>query len=79
MMPRNLNHRVEVIFPVSAPKLIRTVREEILGTYLKDQAKARHMLPDGKYVRDENAGNKNAFNAQEVFIERVQKRASAKH
>ncbi len=78
LMPRNLNRRVEVIFPVGDPKLIKTVRDEILGTYLKEQAKARHMLPDGKYVRDESAGRKNAFNSQEVFIARSQKRASAK-
>ncbi len=32
LMPRNLNRRVEVIFPVGDPKLIKTVREEILGT-----------------------------------------------
>ena len=76
LMPRNLNSRVEVIFPVSDPNLIRTVRDEILGTYLKEQAKARHMLPDGKYVRDGNAGKKNAFNSQEVFIARAQKRAA---
>ena len=79
LMPRNLDHRVEAIFPVSDPKLVKTIREEILGTYLKEQAKARHMLPDGKYVRDENAGKKNAFNSQEVFIARIQKRAGGKH
>jgi polyphosphate kinase len=78
LMPRNLNSRVEVIFPVTDPNLIKTVRDSILGTYLKEQAKARHMLPDGKYVRDENAGKKNAFNSQETFIARAQKRASAK-
>ncbi len=78
LMPRNLNRRVEVIFPVGDPNLIKTVRDEVLGTYLKEQAKARHMLPDGKYIRDENAGRKNAFNSQEIFIARAQKRAAGK-
>ena len=54
LMPRNLNRRVEVIFPVEDPKLVRFVRDEILGTYLKEQAKARHMKSEGKYVRDPN-------------------------
>jgi len=76
LMPRNLNSRVEVIFPVSDPNLIKTVRDSVLGTYLREQAKARHMLPDGKYVRDENASRKNAFNSQEIFIARAQKRAA---
>ena len=73
LMPRNLNRRVEVNFPVQDPNLIR-VRDAILGTYLKEQAKARHMLPDGKYVRDANADKKNAFNSQEVFMARAAKR-----
>lgn len=75
LMPRNLNRRVEVLFPVREPSIIRTLRDDILATYMKDQAKARHMQSDGKYVRDPNAGKKNALNAQEVFIIRASKRA----
>jgi polyphosphate kinase len=74
LMPRNLNRRVEVDFPVQDKKLIRYVREEILGTYLKEQAKARHMTSEGKYVRDPNFDKKNAFNSQEVFLAREAKR-----
>jgi len=74
LMPRNLNHRVEVDFPVSDKGLVKLIHEQVLGTYLKDQAKARHMLPDGKYVRDPNYDKKNAFNAQDAFLARVAKR-----
>ena len=74
LMPRNLNRRVEVDFPVQDKKLIRYVRDEILGTYLKEQAKARHMTSEGKYVRDPNFDKKNAFNSQEVFLAREAKR-----
>ncbi len=75
LMPRNLNRRVEVLFPVQDKGLIRVLKDDILGTYLKEQAKARHMLPDGKYVRDPNAGKKNALNSQETFIARASKRS----
>jgi polyphosphate kinase len=75
LMPRNLNRRVEVLFPVGDKNLIRVLKDDILGTYMKDQAKARHMLPDGKYVRDPNAGRKNALNSQETFITRASKRS----
>ena len=75
LMPRNLNRRVEVLFPVREVGLIATLRDDILGTYLKEQAKARHMLPDGKYVRDSNAGKKGALNSQEIFIQRASKRS----
>jgi len=75
LMPRNLNRRVETLFPVEDKSLIKTLRDDILGTYMKEQAKARHMLPDGKYVRDPNAGKKNALNSQETFIARAVRRS----
>jgi len=74
LMPRNLNHRVEVDFPVGDKGLVKHIHGEVLGTYLKDQAKARHMTSEGKYVRDPNYQKKNAFNAQEAFLARAAKR-----
>ena len=74
LMPRNLNRRVEVDFPVQDKGLIRLVRDEILGTYLKEQAQARHMTSDGKYVRDPDFDKKNALNSQETFLARAAKR-----
>ncbi len=74
LMPRNLNRRVEVDFPVQDKNLIRVIRDEILGTYLKEQAKARHMTSDGKYVRDPDFDKKNALNSQETFLARAAKR-----
>ena len=51
MMPRNLNHRVEVIFPVERPEHIRYLRDHVLETYLKDNKRARIMQADGTYKR----------------------------
>jgi polyphosphate kinase len=73
LMPRNLNRRVEVDFPVQDKGLVRLLRDEVLGTYLKDQAKSRHMNADGKYVRDPDFQKKNASNAQEALIARATK------
>jgi len=78
LMPRNLNRRVEVDFPVSDKNLVRLIRDEILGTCLKEQAKARHMQSDGKYLRDRNSDKKNAFNSQEAFLARAAKRQHSK-
>src|SRR3984957_14076830 len=50
LMRRNLSHRVEIIFPVENPRLIARLKM-ILGVYLSDQAKARHLQSDGSYVR----------------------------
>jgi polyphosphate kinase len=45
-MPRNLDRRVEVAFPVLDPRL-QTQLRHILDIQLADTAKARELLPDG--------------------------------
>jgi polyphosphate kinase len=50
LMPRNLDRRVEILFPVQAPALVRYLRDEVLGVYLADNVKARQLLPDGTYT-----------------------------
>ncbi len=51
VMPRNLDRRVEVLFPVRDPAFVRQLRDEVLETYLRDDTRARRMLPDGGYER----------------------------
>jgi polyphosphate kinase len=50
MMPRNLERRVEVLFSVPDPS-IRSSVWRILDVHLKDNVKARLLLPDGTYER----------------------------
>jgi polyphosphate kinase len=64
-MPRNLFERCEVLFPVDDPVLSLRLRDEILGSYMKDNVKARLLQPDGSYVRATIAGH--AFSAQEYL------------
>ena len=52
LMSRNLNHRVEVLYPVENKRVITRVREGTLGVYLADNRNARRMQPDGTYVWD---------------------------
>jgi polyphosphate kinase len=51
LMRRNLDRRVEVVFPVLDPVLVRHLRDEVLERYLRDTARARLMHPDGSYHR----------------------------
>jgi polyphosphate kinase len=60
LMPRNLNRRVEVLFPVSAPRLVARLREEILNEYLADDAAARHMRSDGSYTPKSRTGKRDS-------------------
>jgi len=71
LMPRNLNRRVEVMFPVRDAKLIRHLRDDVLATYLADAAKARYMQPDGSYLRDANRAVEGAMNSQQRLIDRA--------
>jgi polyphosphate kinase len=68
LMPRNLDHRVEILFPLADDKLIARVRDELLQGYLSDTVKARRMLSDGTYERRKPANGEPALNCQESWI-----------
>ena len=74
MMPRNLNRRVELLFPLEDAKLVRYVRDEVLATYLSEVVKARHMNADGTYSRDPSHTSRREMNSQEWFIQQGSKR-----
>ncbi|RDU22320.1 RNA degradosome polyphosphate kinase [Anaerosacchariphilus polymeriproducens] len=64
-MPRNLERRVEIMFPVEDDKLKKKVIH-ILKVQLKDNVKAHILQPDGTYQKLDKRG-KQLINAQEVF------------
>ena len=68
LMPRNIDRRVEVLFPVEEERLIRQLRDEVLETYLKDTVKARRMNPDGSYARVVPDSPDSPLNSQEWLI-----------
>lgn len=68
LMPRNLDRRVEVLFPVQEPAMVRHLRDEILAIYQKDNVKSRIMLPDGTYDRVKPAAKEKLINSQAWFI-----------
>ena len=51
MMGRNLNRRVELMFPVEDPALIARVKQEALDPALTDRTRARVLGTDGLYTR----------------------------
>jgi len=70
MMPRNLHKRVETLFPIEDRKLAKYIRDVILETYLKDEAKVRIMRSDGTYARSPRRDDPAAVNAQARFLAR---------
>jgi polyphosphate kinase len=68
MMPRNQDHRVEILFPIEDPKLVRQLRQEVLAVYLSDDVKARWMSPDGSYTRRVAGEGQPPVNSQAWFL-----------
>jgi len=73
-MRRNLSKRLELLFPVSAPKLRRRLIK-MLGTYFADNVKAHRLLPDGTYERVAKRGR--TVRAQEVLYRQTVDAAKA--
>jgi polyphosphate kinase len=77
-MPRNLIRRVEVMFPIEDEALRDRLADEVLGTMLADNVKARVLLPDGSYERVQAAdAGREPLRSQQRFIELAQKAAHA--
>lgn len=68
LMPRNLNHRVEVVFPVENKEHVRYLRNHVLETYLKDNTRARILKSDGTYIRLAHEAGKDLIDSQEKFM-----------
>jgi polyphosphate kinase len=51
LMPRNLDRRVEVIFPINDHIIRRSIIDTILNVYMKDTVNMRILNPDGNYTR----------------------------
>ena len=66
-MPRNLERRVEILFPIEEPDLKEQV-VKILDCQLKDNLKAHILQPDGKYEKIDKRG-KVLFGSQAAFCE----------
>jgi polyphosphate kinase len=70
LMPRNIDRRVEVLFPIQGTDMIRHLRDDILGTYLRDNVKARRMSADGTYQRVKAGPKETPLNSQAWFLKR---------
>ena len=68
-MPRNLDKRVEILFPVEKEELKGRVKD-MLSIQLADTVKASVMQPDGTYSKIDRRG-KALVNSQEYFCEKA--------
>ncbi len=72
-MPRNLDRRVEICFPVEKPELKEDLRH-FLQTELDDNIRASELQPDGSYLRPSRHGRP-AVNSQKQFAVEAEENA----
>lgn len=66
LMERNLYHRIEVMFPILDEACQKRIKHEIINNYLKDNADAWELKPDGHYERL----TQQTHSAQETLLDR---------
>ena len=76
-MPRNLDRRVEIMFPVENEELRENVIH-ILELELEDNVKAHILQPDGTYEKEDKRG-KVLVNSQEQFCREAMAAAKSVH
>jgi polyphosphate kinase len=74
LMPRNLDRRVELLFPVESPQLRQAIVDDILRVHLHDNVQARRLLPEGGYERLASLPGACALNSQEWLLQHWKER-----
>ncbi len=69
LMERNLNRRVEVLFPVKKENLKKFIMDNIINLQLKDNFNARYLLPDGTYEMIESKNGQEIIDSQNLQIQ----------
>ena len=68
LMPRNLDGRVEVLFPVLDPNIKRAIRDDILFVHLNDTRNARRLQPDGSYEQVQPAEGEEPMSSHQKML-----------
>jgi len=69
LMPRNLDGRVETLFPIEDELLKAALRDEILSVHLQDNLQAHQLGADGQFVKIAPADGVEPLNSQERLLE----------
>lgn len=74
-MPRNFLRRIEVMFPVEAPRLKARIVDEILSLSFGDNVKARWLQPDSTYSRRQPSDGQTPIRSQFELLNRARETA----
>ncbi len=68
LMERNLDHRIEIVFPLENFEHIRYIRKNVLDTYLRDNQLSYLMQTDGSYRHNSLILGESRVNVQEWLM-----------
>ena len=70
LMPRNLDRRVEILFPIESPRLKAEVLNNILKIQIQDTARGHELQTDGSYIPSHHIieDDEEQFNSQKWFM-----------
>lgn len=68
-MDRNLDRRIELMFPVADKEIFKNIKEELMY-YFKDNTHSYNLLPDGKWKRKSVPAKEKTFSAQEALYKK---------
>ncbi|MDR0615885.1 MAG: polyphosphate kinase 1 [Synergistaceae bacterium] len=69
LMVRNLDRRIEVLFPVESPSIRHRIINAILPVHLSDNAQMNRLTADGEYIRSRPQEGSSAINSQQWMID----------
>jgi polyphosphate kinase len=67
LMQRNLDRRVETLFPIEDHGMVTHIRDNLLAVYLADNTRAHLLQPDGTYLRAHPSDGAKPIDSQAVF------------
>ena len=75
-MQRNLDRRVEILFPIENSSLRKQILENVLTPYLKDNIQGRQLGSDGTYTRIVPSPNASPFHVQDWFVSQAKSKTN---
>jgi polyphosphate kinase len=69
LMPRNLDRRVEILFPIGDRRMREDILHQIFEVNWRDTVNARELRPDGTYARLGPESGEVPFNSQESLLQ----------
>jgi polyphosphate kinase len=69
LMVRNLDRRIEVLFPIESPSIRQRIINVILPVHLSDNAQSSRLTADGEYIRNAPPEGSTVINSQQWMID----------